>query len=182
MSAKEIPMDFKGYLGKGWAIVKLDRDTAAEVAADENSFGPAVLFFAIGGLAGGLGGAAFSGGLTLIMAPIFAVIWSFVSVGILHLLAGLFGGTGNFKGYYSAMGIGSLPQWAGLIPFLGSIIALWYIPVAVIVTERVHGINQGKAIAVVLLPLIALFIIIMVLIAIIGTAAFMGLMHQGGMH
>lgn len=174
-------MDFKGYLGKGWEIVKLNRDAAGDVAGDENSFGPAVLFFAIGGLAGGLGGAAISGGLTIIMAPIFAVAWSFVSVGILYGLARLFGGTGGFRGYYSAMGIGSLPQWAGFIPLIGHIVALWYIPVAVIVTERVHGISQGKAIAVVLLPLIILFVVVAVLIAFIGMAAFVGMMQSGGM-
>jgi len=169
-------MDFKAYVMKGVELVKLNRDMAEEVSRDENAFTPAVLFFAIGGLAGGIG-AIFSGGagsLILIM-PIVAVAASFIGVGILYLLARLFGGAGDFKGYYSALGIGYLTAWAGVIPFLGAVLSLWGIPVAVIITERVHRISMGKAVAVVLIPVAVVF-----LVAMLAFAGFMAFLTMAG--
>jgi hypothetical protein len=174
-------MDLKGYFAKGVRLVKLDRDAAAEVAADPDSFGPAVLFIAIGGLAGGLGHTLASmglGSLLMIIGPVAHVLASFVWVGILYVTARLFGGTGTYMGYYSALGIGSLPQWAQVVPVLGWIVAFWYIPVTVIVTERVHGLTTGKAVAVVLIPFIIIFSFMLLAIAFIGTAAFVGMMHM----
>jgi hypothetical protein len=177
-------MDFKGYFAQGIRLVKLDKDAAAEVAADPESFGPAVLFIAIGGLAGGIGhtvGSMGIGSFMLIVGPIAHVIASFISVGILYLVAKIFGGTGTYRGYYSALGIGSLPHWAQVVPVLGWIAALWYIPVMVIVTERVHNLSTGKAIAVVLIPFIITFLLVLIAIAFVGMAAFMGMMHMDQM-
>ncbi len=167
-------MDFKGYIMKGIEIVKLNKDVAEEVSKDENAFAPAMAFIAIGGLASGIGAILRGGSVMLIVgAPILAVLFSFVGVGILYLLARLFGGTGDYKGYYTALGIGDLPAWAGIIPFLGAFVALWSIPVAVIVTERVHKISTGKAVAVVLIPV--------ALAVLLGLAAFAGMMAFIGM-
>lgn len=177
-------MDLKGYFLKGVELVKLNRDAAEEVARDPDSFGPAVLFFAIGGLAGGIGhsiGSMGLGSFMLVIGPIASVIGSFVWVGILYVIARIFGGRGTYMGYYSALGIGSLPHWAQVVPFLGWIAALWSIPVAVIVTERVHGLSTGKAIAVLLIPAVIAFLLALAAIAFVGMAAFMGMMHMDKM-
>src|SRR5512143_3761261 len=115
-------MGFKDYLSRCIELVKLNRDAAEEVAGDEGAFGWAVLFFAIGGLAGGLGGSMASMGFGFVMVavgPVLHVLGSFVWVGILYLLARMMGGRGSYTGYYSALGIGSMPAWAQLVPFLG---------------------------------------------------------------
>lgn len=176
-------MDFMGYVRKGWAIVKLDRDAAGEVASDPESFGPAVLFYAISGLATGISGTIVSAGagvFLLFSAPVFAVIGSFIGAGILHLIARVLGGTGEFRGYYSALGIGSVIRWALVVPVIGFIAALWYLPVVVIVTERVHRITTARAIMVVLIPAIIGLLLLLALVAAVGMAVFMSVM-QGGM-
>jgi len=175
-------MDFMGYVKKGVEIVKLDRDAISGVASDPGSFGPAVLFFGISGLAAGVSGAVVTGGagsFMLLSGPVFAVIGSFAGVGILHLLSRLMGGTARYRGYYSALGIGNIIRWALVVPFLGFIAALWYLPVMVVVTERVHGISTARAVFVVLLPAIVLFLIILSVIMIAGMAVFMSIMDSG---
>lgn len=177
-------MDFKGWLGKGLGITKLDREAAADVAYDPESFGPAVLFYAIGGLAGGVGSFIITGGagfFMLISGPVFAVIGSFIGVGILHLIARLLGGRADFKGYYSALGVGSVIQWTQVVPVLGHILSLWYLPVVVVATERVHRISTARAILVVLIPALLVFVLALVGIAMLGMAVVMSLMNMGGM-
>lgn len=177
-------MTFKEYFSKGIEIVKLNRDAADEVAAQEDAFGMAMLFFAIGGLAAGLGSVMVSlgfGFFMLIFFPVMHVVGSFIWTGILFLLARLFGGTGTFKAHYSALGIGSLPGWAQIVPVLGGIVALWNIPVSVIVTERIHKISTGKAVAVVLIPMVFIIILALIAVVMIGMAAFMGMMSMGQM-
>ncbi|MBI5190852.1 MAG: YIP1 family protein [Nitrospirae bacterium] len=176
-------MDFKGYFMKGVELVKLNRDAASEVAADEGAFGMAVVFFAIGGLAAGLAGTAVSMGAgvaLIIFGPIMQVIGSFISVGILYLIAKMLGGTGGFKGYYSALGIGSIPQWAQFVPFVGWLVSLWSLPVSVIVTERVHNLSFGKAVAVVVIPFLIVAFLFVLAIAFVGTAAILGVVGAMG--
>ena len=141
-------MGFKDYFSRGIELVKLNRDAADAVASDEGAFGWAVLFFAIGGFAGGLGGSLTSMGFGFFMVlvgPVLHVIGSFVWVGILYVLARMFGGSGDFKGYYGALGIGSLPAWAQVVPFIGWLVSLWTIPVAIVITERVHKLSTARA-------------------------------------
>jgi hypothetical protein len=177
-------MTFKDYFSQGIRLVKLERDAAEAVASDDGAFGWAVLFFAIGGLLGGLGGSLTSMGFGFFMVlagPVLHVLGSFVWVGILYLFARMFGGTGDFKGYYSALGIGSLPAWAQVVPFIGWIVSFWTIPVAVIVTERVHKLSTARALFVVLMPIVLATLFVLASIAIVGTAAFLSLMHMSHM-
>jgi len=177
-------MDFKEYLKKGIDIVKLNKDAASEVASQEDAFGMAILFFAIGGLAAGLGSVMTKlgfGFFTIILFPVFHVIGSFIWTGILFLLAKLFGGTGTYRAHYSALGIGSLAGWAQIVPVLGGIVALWNIPVSVIVTERIHNISTGKAVAVVLIPMVFFITLALIALVMVGMAAFMGMMNMGQM-
>ena len=174
-------MGFKDYLSQGIALMKLDRNAAEAVANDPGAFGWAVLFFAIGGLAGGLGGSITSmgvGSIMIFVGPVMHVLGSFVSTGILYVLARMMGGKGSFTGYYSALGIGSMPAWAQVVPFVGWLVSLWTLPVAVIVTERVHGLSTGRAVFVVLLPVIVITLLFIAAIAFLGTAAFLSLMHM----
>ncbi|HEY3347366.1 MAG TPA: YIP1 family protein [Nitrospirota bacterium] len=177
-------MDFKTAFNRGVELVKLNRDAAEAVASDETAFTWAMLFYAIGGFAAAISYTAMSfglGGIMLIFSPVAHVLISFVYAGILHFIAKLFGGTGTYKGYYSALGIGSLPGWAKIVPIFGGIAALWYIPVSVIVTERVHKLSFGKAVAVVVIPVTILFILILLAVAILGYAVFMGIIHTSDM-
>lgn len=143
-------MELKYYFKQGMGLMKLNSDIAEEISQDMNAFGPAVLFFAIGGLAASsamfIRGGIISIIVGAIIGPVFSVVSSFIGVGILYLLVKLFGGKGGFKGYYKALGIGSLPIWAGIIPhIIGYYISFYSIPIAVVVTNRVHNLSRAKA-------------------------------------
>jgi hypothetical protein len=177
-------MDFRTAFNRGVELVKLNRDAAEAVASDESSFTWAMLFYAIGGFAAAISYTALSfglGGIMLIFSPIAHVLISFVYAAVLHIIARLFGGTGTYKGYYSALGIGSIPGWAQVIPLIGTLAAFWSIPVAVIVTERVHKLSFGKAVAVVVIPISILFILVLLAVAVLGYAVFMGIINTSNM-
>jgi len=174
-------MDFKGYLAKGIELVKLSRPAADELSEDPNAFNAGMLFVAIGGLAGGIGATFHSFGLAapaIIFWPIVAVLMSFVHVFILFIIAKVLGGTGSYRSYYGALGVGCMPTWAAIVPFLGSILSLWTIPVAVIVTERVHKLSTARSVMVVIFPMLFIFLVLAVLIIIIGMAGFMNLFQM----
>ena len=173
-------MDFKGYLAKGIELIKLSRPTADALAADPNAFNAGMLFIAIAGLAGGIGTTIFTlgvGGFAIIFWPITAVLMSFVHVFILFIIAKILGGKGTYKSYYGALGVGSMPAWTAVVPPLGSILSLWAIPIAVIVTASVHKISTTRAIIVVIIPMLLIFLAFAFLIAAIGMAGFMNLFH-----
>ncbi|MFH2021334.1 MAG: Yip1 family protein [archaeon] len=156
-------MDFeegKKYFKEGIEILKLGAKTMEKVAKDEKATYYAIAFFAIAGLAQAIGTFNLFGLVTL---PIMEVVFSFVGVGIIHLLAKLFGGKAKFMELYRTNGIGYIAMWIAVIPFIGStlagLIGLWYIVVSVVILKAVHKLSTGKAVMVVLIPLIVAAII-----------------------
>ena len=82
-------MDFGNYLQQSIQILQLDTDAIRDVSKDEDALLPALIFFAVSGLAIGAGRHSFE---TLIFGPILAALLSFVFVGLLNILSRLFGG------------------------------------------------------------------------------------------
>ncbi len=155
------------------AILKLDVEAIREAAGDEELTASAVIVVAIAGVASAIGTLhIFPGILT---NPIMTVVGSFIGVGILFLLAKLFGGTGNFLSYYRPLGLAYALQWVAVIPVAGSFLAMitgiWMTVVAIVVTREVHGFSTGKAALVVLIPVILLMILVMMLVGLLGLAA-----------
>lgn len=162
-------MDFVGSLKRAVEIVKLNGSVAAEVGADGQALQPGLIFVAIGGaLAGILGGI---GGL--ITGPIAALIGYAVGVGILHLVATVFfGGKGDYVSLFRAESHAAIIGWAGFIPFLGALIALWHLPVSVVILQSVYGMPREKAIATV--AVIAGFFLLLVVVAALFFGALLG--------
>jgi len=141
----------------------LDRDAASEVATMPEAIGPAVLTFAIAGLAGGLATTVTTGGagfISIVLFPILMVVVYAIIAGILHFIAGLFGGKATYGEYYRALGAGAVVLWLMVIPFVGQIASFWYLVVSVAVTERVQGISMGRAVATVLIPYLLVFALV----------------------
>jgi hypothetical protein len=147
-------MDFQKWFEDALAIIKLDEDTIRRVASDEEATLPAIIFLAIGGLASAIGGLNPFAIVLIVLLPLFMAI----SNGILWFIAKLFGGTGEYLPQFRPIGIGSAINWISVIPFLGMILglitALWHIAITVVTIKVVHDLSLGKAIAVVLTPLI----------------------------
>ena len=171
---------FKKYLFDGWEIFKLNGKVAKKVAEDKNALTYAILFFVLAGVASAIGQRKFWG---IFYAPIGVLIGTFIMFGIIHLLAKLFGGKASFPQFYRACGIGYIGMWISIIPFagvvLGGIVMLWYLVVDVVILKHVHQLTTGKAVFVVLIPVI-IVIIVTVILAVVLAAAIVGFLAAAG--
>lgn len=157
-------MDLAGSLNKAIEIVKLNRAVATEVGRDEQSLQPGLVFIAVSGLAAGISTLFRHGGIGgLITMPIMAIAGYFVGVGILHLVATIFfGGKGDFMSLLRAESHASIIGWAGIIPFIGTLVGLWHLPVTVVILQSVYGMSREKAIATVAV-IVGFFVVLMLL-------------------
>ncbi len=163
-------MDFGTYLQKGLQILQLDVKTIRDTSKDEEALLPALLFFAVAGLANGAGQFSFR---VMIVGPILATLLSFVIVGLLSVLSRLFGSTATFLELYRPLGLAAPVQWVQAVPFIGPFLgffALIYLAVvAALTVETTGGISRAKAAAVVaLLVGISLFLFL-VFFAMVGS-------------
>ena len=158
------------------AILKLDAQAIRDAAGDEELTASAVVVVAIAGVASAIGTLHIFPGI--ITNPIMTVVGSFIGVGILFLLAKLFGGTGDFLSYYRPIGLAYALQWITVIPviggFLGIITGIWMTVVTIVITREIHGFSTGKAALVVLIPLILVMLLLLLLIGMLGFAAISG--------
>ncbi len=168
-------MTFVDYLKKGWEVVQLKTDAIDQMAADEKAFGPAIGILAIGGVCGALGMLNLPG---IVMFPVMRVIGFFIFIGIIHFAATtILGGKGDFKAVFIPPAIGSLISWVGIVPILGTFLAglagLWLLVVTVVTVERVYGLDRGKAIIAVAIPVVVGIIIAMIVGAAVGLGTLM---------
>ncbi len=96
----------------------------------------------------------------LVVIPIFTVVWVFLWGAIMHVILMLVGGSeaagASFETTLRVVAYSSTGNVAKLVPVIGDVIAtLWTIVLAVIGLTRMHGMSEGKAVVVVLLPLVA---------------------------
>jgi hypothetical protein len=163
-------MDLGGYFQKGVRILQLDPKTIDALSRDEEALVPALLFFAVAGIANGAGQFSFRG---MIFGPIVATLLSFVFVGLLSVLSRLLGGSGEFLDLYRPLGVAAPVFWVQAVPLLGpflvSFALLYFAVVAVVVVERTGSLPRGKSIAIVaLLAGISLFLVL-VFLAFVGS-------------
>ncbi len=155
-------MSFFDYVKMGWEVIKLKAEAIEKLAAEEKGFGPAIAIIAIGGACGALG--------TIQAAPLFvvfavaALVGMFIFTGIVHFAATSFlGGKGEFKPFFVPVGCGALITWATIIPVIGPLLSwlagIWLLVVSVLVTEKVYGLDRGKAVVAVAIPVVILLII-----------------------
>lgn len=159
-SAQGVSMDLGNYLQKGIQILQLDVQAMKKTSKDEEALLPALLFFALAGLANGAGQFSFRG---MVFGPILATLLSFVIVGLLNVLSRLFGGTASFLELYRPLGIAAPIHWVQAVPmigpFLGFFALLYFAVVAALVLESTSELTRAKAGAVVaLLVGISLFL------------------------
>ena len=169
----------KGYFRQGVEILKLNSQAAENVSKDPKATNYALLYVVLAGVASAIGTLNPFG---IVIMPIVMLVGFFVSMGILHLLAKLFGGQASFKEYYRAMGVGYVGTWIAVIPILGpllsGLVSLWYIVVNVVVLKAVHKLTTFKAVLVLLIPLI-IFGVLGVMLAAVFATMFAGLLGSG---
>jgi hypothetical protein len=163
-------LDFGNYFQKAVQILQLDIPTINQVSRDEEALVPALLFFAVAGLANGAGQFSFRG---MIFGPVVATLLSFVFIGLLSVLARLFGGSGEFLDLYRPLGVAAPIFWVQAVPLLGPFLAflalVYFAVVAVAVVEQTGRLPRTKAFFIVaLLAGISLFLVL-VFLAVVGS-------------
>ena len=163
-------MDFVNSIKQAIEIVKLNGKAAINVSKDKNATLIGILIIAIGSV---LSNVLMLKIVDIISALIIGVIGYFIIVGIMHIIARLFGGQAKYLEYFRAQSHASILSWLGIlvvIPTAGYIInffiSIWSLIVSVVILQSVHKLTRGKAIVVVLL-IITLFIFI-------GTVSYFG--------
>jgi len=107
----------------------------------------------------------------------------FIAVGILHVVARLFNGSGSFLTYAYLLSLFYVPLQiigavAGIIPVLGGLVGLaagiYTLVLAVYATASAHRLSTGTSVAVVLIPAIIVFIVVVIL-AVVAAALLLAL-------
>lgn len=146
-------MDLRQALQRAWQIVQLDRDAIRDVAADQNAMLPGIVLLA---LSGAIAAILSLNPIGLLLGPVLVVIGAFIGNALLHVLALLFGGKGSFGALFNVSAHGhAILSAANVIPVLGSLVALvWGVVVGVVTLEEVHGLSRGRAVVVMLIPVL----------------------------
>jgi hypothetical protein len=163
-------LDLGSYLQKAIQILQLDAHAIDSVSREEEALLPALLFFAVAGLANGAGQFSFRG---MVFGPIVATLLSFVLVGLLSVLSRLFGSSAQFLELYRPLGVAAPIFWVQAVPLLGPFLVclalVYFAVVSAVVIERTGSLPRGKSIAVVaLLAGISLFLVL-VFLALVGS-------------
>ena len=169
-SMSEPTLDFGAYLQKGLQILQLDARTILSVHRDEDALVPGILFFAVAGVAGGVAQFSLSG---MLFGLVMSTLLSFVVVGILNVLAQLFGAKCSFLELYRPIAIAAPIHWVQVVPvlgiFLGLLATIYSLVVAGRVLEVVGDLPRSKASLVVLLLLATTLFLCLSFLALVGT-------------
>jgi hypothetical protein len=162
-------MNIGQIIEKALNIIQLKEEDIKEVSEKEEYFPWGVLIVAVAGLASSIGTMDFFPGI--ITGPVMAVIGFFIGVGILFLIARLFGGTGSYMAYFRPLSYADILMWVSVIPFIGvflsMVASIWLIVVSIKITQIVHNMDLPKAAIVVLIPIVVVFVLVLLM----GTAA-----------
>jgi len=180
--------DFKKYFSSALDIVKLNPKEIIKVAKDKDATLWGLIFVVVAGLATAIG-ALITNGIKMpilyrttlgmpkfsdiVVMPIGYLLWTFIFIGILWVLAKLFGGKARFVEHYRAQSLGLVVYWIGVIPIIGPMILwiaeLWYLVMSVFIIKNVHKLKTWQAVLVVLIPIIVIVILIAIFIAALVT-------------
>lgn len=176
-------MGFGSHLKDAFGAVTFKTASIKRLAKDKTSFGYGILILALAGVASGLG--LLNIWLAVIM-PFVAVLLTFIGVGVLHVLAILFGGKGKYRELFHALSHTAVLNWSLAVPFIGflfGIIAnIWRLVAAVPIIQEVHKLPRDKAVAVVLIPVavimsllfIAVYFMLVFGLIFLGASGFLG--------
>ncbi|MGB3635313.1 MAG: YIP1 family protein [Rubrobacteraceae bacterium] len=105
--------------------------------------------------------------LSVIFAPIGGAIGLFILAAIVHLLVMIFVGSGNsgFESTFRVVSYVSVTNLVNWIPFVGGIVALYGLYLAVVGIREIHVTTTGRAALVVLVPVaVVLFLVLLILL------------------
>jgi hypothetical protein len=111
---------------------------------------------------------------SVVLAPIGGTIGVFVVAGIAHLLVRLVVGATNagFRATFRVAAYTSVTSLVSWIPFIGELLALYGIYLAVVGIREMHSTTTGKALIIVLLPVIVIVVLALLGLLVAGAIFF----------
>ena len=111
---------------------------------------------------------------SVVLAPIGGLIGVLIVAGVAHLLVRLIVGAANagFGATFRVAAYTSVTSLVSWIPFIGGLLALYGIYLAVVGIREMHGTTTGKALVVVLLPVIVIVVLALVGLLVAGAIFF----------
>ncbi|MBW2175270.1 MAG: hypothetical protein JRF64_11935 [Deltaproteobacteria bacterium] len=109
------------YFKKAIEIVKLNKLTMAEVAADPNAIRFGIAVTAIGGALAFIPGQSLPG---VLVGALFSIFVLFLFGGLVHLLCGYSKDKQEFLGFVRIVGLSGIIDWMIILPFTGLVVTL----------------------------------------------------------
>lgn len=111
---------------------------------------------------------------SVVFAPVGSAIGVFVVAGIAHLLVRLVVGANNagFGATFRVAAYTSVTSLVSWIPFVGGLLALYGIYLAVVGIREMHNTTTGKSLVVVLLPVIVIVVLALLGLLVAGAIFF----------
>lgn len=169
---------FVEYVKQALDIIQLKEDAIDRARGDEEAFTMGLIVITLGGIGAAVGS---MNPLGVVVFPVFYLVLAFIGAAILHLIATMvFGGEGEFVSFFRPFGLAYVLAWVNVVWVLNVVLSplagLWMCVVWVVCIEREYGLERGKAIATVAIPLAILFFLAMLFLAFLGAAAvFLGM-------
>lgn len=162
--------DLGGYLQRGLQILQLDGGAIKQASRDEDALLPAILFFALAGVANGAGQFSFRG---MIFGAIVSTLLSFVLAGLVNVVARLAGGHQSVLELYRPLGLAAPLHWVQAVPLLGPFIGvfalLYFAIVCGLTVETVSGLSRARSAAVVAVLIGLCLFLLLVFFAMLGS-------------
>ncbi len=155
-------MRFLEAVELAYGMVKLEKRAFSQVAESPEAFSHGIVITILAGLAAWLNPLGFHL-IGLVTKPILALVGLLIGAAVIHVMAMLLGGKGDFMVLLRVMAVGYAVNWLGIVPFLGLLAPLWYAVMIVPALEVVHGLDRGKAIVAVVVPVVVLALLFMML-------------------
>jgi len=164
--------EFINTLNYAVEFLKMDFRNLERVANDPKMPVWVIVILAISGVASAIGTLNIAG---IIINPILSVIFGSLFLALFWVIAGpLFGGKASIVQHYSALGLLSVVQWISVIPIIGPIVSFFIFFYLVFVYQKMikllHDLSDGKAWAVVLIPIAVVLFIGLMLFVVFGLA------------
>jgi hypothetical protein len=144
------------YFKKAIEIVKLNKLTMAEVAADPNAIRFGIAVTAIGGALAFIPGQSLAG---VLVGALFSILVLFLFGGLVHLLCGYSKDKQEFLGFVRIVGLSGIIDWMIILPFTGLVVTVWSVVVAIVAAQEVYDLSGGKATSVVVISAMILWTI-----------------------
>lgn len=169
---------FVEYVKQALDIIQLKAEAIDRARGDEEAFTMGLIVITLGGIGAAVG---LINPFGVVVFPVVYLVGAFIGAAILHLIATMvFGGEGEFVSFFRPFALTYVLAWVNVIWVLNWVLSpiagLWMCVVWVVCIEREYGLDRGKAIATVAIPVAILFFLGMLFLAFLGAAAvFLGM-------